>query len=127
MIQKGSSINVIDNSGAKESICINIVGGYRKRYARIGDTVIVSIRKLRLKKRATLKIKKGEIFKGLVVRTKSFSNVNKKESVAFLENSIILLSLQNKLVGTRIFGGVLKSFRYTKYLKILSISSGIIN
>ena len=126
MIQNGTYLNVIDNSGAKQVYCIKVLTGYRKRYAFMGDTVIVSVKSLRVKRRLTSKIKKGDVLKALVIRTKMPLVLSSSERLGFFENSVILLSKQNKLLGTRIFGSIPKFFRYTKFLRILSLSSGFI-
>ena len=126
MIQKGTYLNVIDNSGAKDVCCIQVLKGYRKRYATIGDIIIVSIKSLRLKRRSLSKIKKGEVSKALVVRTKVSKNSYSFESSNFFENSVVLLSRQNKLLATRIFGVVPKYFRHTKFLRIVSLASGFV-
>jgi large subunit ribosomal protein L14 len=124
MIQKGTYLNVVDNSGAKLACCIHVYDGYKKKYAKVGDKILVSVKSLRKKKQEDLKIKKGEISKAFVVCTKKSSKLNK--NVEFLENSIVLLTNQEKYLGTRIFIPLLKTFRHTKYLKALSMSSGII-
>jgi large subunit ribosomal protein L14 len=124
MIQKGTYLNVIDNSGAKEVCCIHVLNGYRKRYAVIGDVIVVSIKSLRLKRRSHAKINKGEVLKALVVRTRVCTRTYSLEQTCYLENAVILLSTQYKLLGTRIFGVVPNSFRYTKFLRIISLSSG---
>jgi len=126
MIQKGTYLNVVDNSGAKKACCIHVSGGYRNRYGRTGDVVIVSIKSLRSKRREVSKIKKGDILRGLIVKTKIYKPSYSNESVSFFENAIVLLNNQNKLLGTRVFGAVLKTFRYTKHLRILSLASGVI-
>lgn len=126
MIQQGTYLNVIDNSGAKTVYCIKVLSGYRRRYAFIGDVVIVSVKDLRLKKRNTLKIKKGDILKALIIRSKVVFKSYFFESLKFFDNAVILLNLKNKFIGTRIFGSVPKFFRYTKYLRILSLSAGLI-
>ncbi|HNF30084.1 MAG TPA: 50S ribosomal protein L14 [Chitinophagaceae bacterium] len=126
MIQKGSYFRVIDNSGAKKACCIHVLGGYRKRYGKTGDIVVVSIKSLRTKRRETSKIKKGDVTKALIVKTKVYRPSYSQECVSFFENSVVLLNNQNKLLGTRIFGPVQKEFRYTKYLRILSLASGVI-
>jgi len=126
MIQKGTYLNVIDNSGAKEVCCIHVLNGYRKRYAVVGDVVVVSIKSLRIKRRSHAKVKKGEVLKALVVRTKTSLKSYSLEQLNFLENSAILLSKQDKLLGTRVFGSVPNIFRYTKFLRIISLASGFI-
>lgn len=127
MIQKGTYLNVIDNSGAKLVGCIQVKKGFKKRYASIGDIVIVSIKALRNKRRSTSKVKKGEVVKALIVRTKVNINDYSKKSINFFENSVILLSNNNKPIGTRIFGVLPKFFRYTKHFKIVSLSAGLIS
>jgi len=126
MIQVGSYLNVIDNSGAKTAYCIRIITCYKAKYAGIGDTILVSIKKVRKHRRDTTKMTKGKIFKALILRVK----VNKKNLVGnsyrFLENACILLTRQNKLVATRILGLITKDFRYTKFTRLLILSAGIV-
>ena len=128
MIQVGTYLNVVDNSGAKKACCLKVLKGYQRRYAFPGDIIVVSIKSLRSKRRSTSKAKKGQIFKALVVRTKarikkSFSG----ESLNFFENSVVLLNNQNKLIGTRIFGTLPKFFRYTKFLKLTFLALGLVD
>jgi len=125
MIQNGTRLNIIDNSGAKVGACIKVLTGYRRRYALVGDRVKISVKSLRSKRRSTLKLKKGEIYDALVVRTKINTRSFSGDSISFFENSAILLKKQNKYVGTRIFGCVPKNFRFSKFLKIISLSSGM--
>lgn len=124
MIQNGTVLKVIDNSGAKVVTCIKILVGFKKRYAYSGDIIVVSINSLRSKRRFNAKVKKGQVYRALIVRTKTskFSFVG--DYTTFLENSVLLLSKQNKLIGTRVFGSLQCNFRFTKFLKILSLSSG---
>jgi large subunit ribosomal protein L14 len=126
MIQKGTYLNVIDNSGVKQICCIHVIGGYRRRYAKLGDLIIASVKGIRFKE--GMKVKKGNIIKALIVKTKLFSCIKKKvkNPIKFSENGAILYSNNKKLVGTRIFGGIHKEFRYTKFSKIISLSSGVI-
>ena len=126
MIQNGTYLNVIDNSGAKDVCCIKVSKGYRRRYASIGDVITVSIKNIRKKKKITSKIKKGDVTKVLVVRTRSLTNSKFSEQLSFAENSVVLITKQNKLIGTRIFGAIPKIFKYTKFLRITSLCSGII-
>jgi large subunit ribosomal protein L14 len=127
MIQNGTYLNVIDNSGAKVVCCIKVKGGYKKRYARIGDILVVSIKNLRRKRKTTSKVKKGEVVKALVVRTKLGLKDYSNKYIKFFENSVILLNNNNRPIGTRIFGVLPKFFRYTKHLKIASLSAGLIS
>lgn len=123
MIQKGTYLNVVDNSGIKQIGCLHIVGGYRKRYAKFGELILASIKSLRIKQ--NIKLKKGNIVKALIVRTKVFHK-SANSSTLFFRNSAVLLTNQNKFYGNKIFGAISKEFRKTKYLKLLSLASGII-
>jgi len=127
MIQNGSYLNVIDNSGAKTAYCIKVVSGYKCRYAFIGNVIVISIKSLRSKRRSTSKTKKGEIYKAVIVRTKTKIKNVFGDNINFFENSIVLLNKQYKFIGTRIFGSVPKFLRYTKYLKVASLSSGLVS
>lgn len=127
MIQVGTNLNVIDNSGARKACCIKVLSGYRRRYAFIGDVVVVSIKSLRTRRKFASKAKKGEIYKALVVRVKSKKTSFSGESINFFENSIVLINKQNKLVGTRIFGSLPVFFRYTKHLRVVSLSAGLVS
>lgn len=124
MIQKGSILNVIDNSGARFVKCIGIYHGFNSRYAFLGSKILVSVKKLRKKRKRFSKIKKGATTYGLIVRTKKAYN-NNSNNTAFLTNSIVLLNFQNRIIGTRIFGALPKFLRYTRYMRLLSLSSGI--
>lgn len=124
MIQIGTQLKVIDNSGSKTAVCFKIIFGYKKRYAFIGNLIMVSIKKLRNKRRSISKTKKGEVHIGLVVRTKNSVKYFNGDNLNFFENSIVLLNKKNKLIGTKIFGSVPIFLRYTKFLKIASLSSG---
>jgi large subunit ribosomal protein L14 len=110
MIQVSTILNVIDNSGAKKVCCIKVPFGYKRRYARVGDIVVVSVKSLRTKRKSTSKVRKGEIYSAVVVRVKSKTNFFSGESIRFFENSVILLNKQNKIIGTRIFGVLPGSF-----------------
>tara|TARA_R110000764_G_C11029108_1_gene385141 strand:+ start:19342 stop:19725 length:384 start_codon:yes stop_codon:yes gene_type:complete len=126
MIQMGTYLNVIDNSGAKDICCIKVSKGYRRRYAVIGDVITASIKNIRKNKKLTTKVQKGDVVKALVVRTRS-ANVSKlNEHLIFNENGAVLITKQNKLIGTRVFGVIPKKLKYTKFLRITSLSSGIV-
>ena len=126
MIQNGTYLRVIDNSGAKEVCCIQVSKGYRKRYSFIGDTIVVSIKSLRKRRRLTSKVKKGDVTKAVIIRTRSVSKNKLNEHTAYKENCAILISKSNKLIGTRIFGAIPKNFRYTKFLRLASLCAGTI-
>ncbi len=126
MIQSGSYLNVIDNSGAKDVCCIKVSKGYRRRYASIGDVITVSIKNIRKKKKLTSKVQKGDVTKAIVIRTRAITTSKLNEQSKFFENSAVLITKQNKLIGTRIFGAVPKSFKYTKFLRVASLCAGLI-
>lgn len=126
MIQIGSSLNIIDNSGAKTAYCIRVITGYKAKYAGIGDTVLVSIKKVRKNRRDPIKIAKGKLFKALILRVKVNTKKLNGNTYKFLENSAILMTKQNKLIGTRILGIITKEFRYTKFARLLILSAGVV-
>ena len=126
MIQSGTYLNVIDNSGAKDVCCIKVSTGYRRRYSFVGDVIVVSVKSLRSKRKSTSKVKKGDVVKALVVRTKSKKKDFSGKTLSFLENSVVLLNNQYKPIGSRVFGTLPKTFNFSKYLKVSSISSNTI-
>jgi len=126
MIQKQTILNVIDNSGAKFVCCIHVGKGFKQRYAKVGDIINVSVKSLRNKRRQNSKVKKGDVCKALIIRSRMcFTSVFKNDYNSFLENSVVLLSTTNKLFFTRVFGGIPILFRYSKYMRIISLSSGL--
>lgn len=126
MIQNGTYLKVVDNSGAKDVCCIKVSKGYKKRYSFIGDIIVVSVKTLRKKRRLTCKVKKGDVTKALIVRTRSITKSRLNEQTSFMDNSVILITKQHKLIGTRVFGAIPKSFRYTKFLRLASLCAGTI-
>lgn len=125
MIQKGTFLNVVDNSGAKFASCIQNIGQPNCKYAYIGDLLLLSVKKLRVKRRYASKIKKGVLAYGLLVRTKNFKNSYVGDKIKFYENSVILFFRKTTtLIGTRIFGFLPLTFRFTQYSRIISICTG---
>jgi len=125
MVKVGSLMKVIDNTGAKQARCLKIQPGYKRGYAGLGDIVTVSVQSLRVKRRESIKIKKGEIYKALILRVKSNRLVFSGDCFSYNEtSSIILLTKQKKILGTRVFGSISKVFRFTNYLKVISMSYG---
>ena len=127
MIQKGTYLNVIDNSGVKLISCIHVGEGYRKRYAKVGDVIIASVKSIRFKQ--NLKVKKGSVVKALIVRNTLSSILKKKVALPlkFSENAAVILnSNNNKFLSTKIFGAVFKDFRYTRFSRVLTLSSGFL-
>lgn len=122
----GSYLNVIDNSGAKDICCIKVAKGYRRRYAAVGDVITASVKNIRKKKRLTAKVQKGDVIKALIVRTRAPIKSKMNEQFTFFENCAVLMTKQNKLVGTRIFGGVPKKFKKSKFLRVASLCAGLV-
>lgn len=126
MIQQQTILKVSDNSGAKTAKCIKVLGGFKKKYAKLGDIIVVSIQKLRNKSKNTSKVKKGEVYKALIIRTKTKYIKKDGTQIWFHENSVTLLNKQDSPVGTRIIGPISKVLKKKQFQKILSISSGLI-
>ncbi len=124
MIQNQTILKVSDNSGAKSAKCIKVLGGFKRKYAKVGDIIVVSIQELREKNKKISKVKKGEVCKGLIIQTKKKHNTS-KESYILNNNSIVLINKQNMPIGTRILGGLLNVFKKKKFQKFVSISAGI--
>ena len=127
MIQVGTVLNVSDNSGARKVYCIRVLNGSRKKYARLGNLILVVVKSLRKKRKSLSKVKKGDIFCALIVRTRMKSISKFSDSFSFLENSVVLLTGQNKFVGTRILGSLPKIFRITSYMRLLSLCGGSVS
>lgn len=108
MIQNGTYLNIIDNSGVKDVCCIKILKGYRQKFATIGDVVVVSVKNIRTK---NLKIRKGDVVKALIIHSRK-ANITKYNSYyKFFENTAVILTKQNKLLGSRIFGIIPRPIR----------------
>jgi large subunit ribosomal protein L14 len=126
MIQQQTILKVSDNSGAKTVKCIKVLGGFKKEFAKIGDTIVVSIKNLRAKRRALTKVKKGSVYKALIIRTKTKEKQFNGDNFLFFENSAVILTPKKKLLGTKIFGVVPNKLRTTRFLKLISLSSGVV-
>ena len=126
MIQHQTILKVADNSGAKTVKCIKVLGGFKKRYARLGDIVVVSVQQLRNKSKKTSKVLKGGVFRALVVRTKTQYKKKDGSSFALNENSVTLINKQGNPIGTRILGPIPKILKKKKFTKFTSLSSGLI-
>jgi len=122
MVQQESRLKVADNTGAKEVLCIRVLGGTRRRYARVGDEIIVSIKKAI----PGGVVKKGEISTAVVVRTKK--EVRRKDGsyIRFDENAAVLIDNQKEPKGTRVFGPVARELREKRYMKILSLAPEVL-
>jgi large subunit ribosomal protein L14 len=121
MIQQESRLTVADNSGAKEVLCIRVLGGSKKRYATVGDTIIVSVKSALPSGEA----KKGTVSKAVVVRTKKEIRRSDGSYIRFDDNAVVLLNNLNEVRGTRIFGPVARELR-DKYMKIVSLAPEVL-
>jgi large subunit ribosomal protein L14 len=122
MIQQETYLDVADNTGAKVCKCIRVLGGSKRRYAGIGDLVIVSVRKAL----PTSDIKAGSVVKGVVVRTKRAQRRPDGSYVRFDRNAIVLVDKDNEPRGTRIFGAVARELRDRKFTKIISLAPEVV-
>ena len=122
MIQQESRLTVADNSGAKEVLCIRVLGGTKKRYARIGDKIVVTVKNAL----PSGTIKKGTVIKAVVVRTKKEIRRNDGSYIRFDDNAVVLLNNAGEMVGTRIFGPVARELRDKQYMKIVSLAPEVL-
>ncbi len=122
MIQQESRLNVADNSGAKEVLCIRVLGGTRKRYATVGDKIVVTVKSAV----PAADLKKGTVSKAIVARTKK--EVRRKDGsyIRFDDNAAVLLNTSEELRGTRIFGPVARELRDKKFTKIVSLAPEVL-
>ena len=122
MIQTETVLNVADNSGAKKVLCIRVLGGTRRRYAGVGDIIVVTVKEAI----PNAKVKKGDVLKAVVVRTLKELRRLDDTSVRFDENSAVLLSGNGEPLGTRIFGPVARELRAKGYMKIISLAPEVL-
>ena len=122
MIQTESNLFVADNSGARKIQCIKVLGGSKRRFASIGDIVVVSIKDAIPRG----KVKKGEVFKAVIVRTKKDFQRSDGTSIRFDKNAAVLLDKQEEPIATRIFGPVTRELRTKKFMKIISLAPEVI-
>ncbi|HOO66410.1 MAG: 50S ribosomal protein L14 [Bacteroidales bacterium] len=121
MIQQESRLTVADNTGAKEVLCIRVLGGSKKRYASVGDKIVVSVKSALPSGEA----KKGSVSKAVVVRTKKEIRRADGSYIRFDDNAVVLLTNQDEVRGTRIFGPVARELR-DKYMKIVSLAPEVL-
>ncbi len=122
MIQMQTFLKVADNSGAKKVCCIKVLGGSRRRYARVGDVIVVSVKEAI----PNSKVKKGDVLKAVVVRTRKEIGRNDGSYLKFDENSAVLINDQLEPLGTRIFGPVARELRVKQFMKIVSLAPEVI-
>lgn len=128
MIQQQTILKVADNSGAKTVKCIKVLGGFKKKYAKLGSIIVVSIQKLRKKSKTTSKVKKGGVCKALIIKTKN-KQKKKDGSVTYFntnKNSVILINKKGNPIATRITEPIPYILRKKKLAKFISISTGLI-
>jgi large subunit ribosomal protein L14 len=122
MIQQESRCTVADNSGAKEVLVIRVLGGTRRRYASIGDQVVVTVKNAL----PSGNIKKGTVSKAVVVRTRKEIRRNDGSYIRFDDNAVVLLNTAGEMIGTRIFGPVARELREKQYMKIVSLAPEVL-
>ncbi|HEB49171.1 MAG TPA: 50S ribosomal protein L14 [Desulfobulbus sp.] len=122
MIQTETILNVADNSGAKKVLCIRVLGGTRRRYASIGDVIVVTVKEAI----PHAKVKKGDVMDAVVVRTAKEIKRPEDTTVRFDENAAVLLSGTGEPVGTRIFGPVARELRTLGFMKIISLAPEVL-
>ncbi len=122
MIQERSLLSVADNSGAKIVMCIRILGGSKRRYANISDIIKVVVKEILIKS----KIKKGDVLKAVIVRTKYGIKRLDSSVIRFDNNSCVILNDNEQPLGTRIFGPISRELRCDKFMKIISLASEVI-
>jgi large subunit ribosomal protein L14 len=122
MIQMQSVLDVADNSGARKVQCIKVLGGSKRRYARIGDVIKISIKEAIPQGR----VKKGDVYNAVIVRTKTGVRRNDGSLIRFDSNAAVLLNTQLQPIGTRIFGPVTRELRTSQFMKIISLAPEVL-
>ncbi len=122
MIQAETQLNAADNSGAKRLYCIKVLGGTRRRYATVGDIIVVSVQEAI----PNAKVKKGDVLKAVVVRTKKEVRRPDGSYIKFDDNSAVLINASREPIGTRIFGPVARELRARQFMKIISLAPEVL-
>ena len=122
MIQMTTVLDVADNSGAKKVACIKVLGGSKRRYASIGDVIVVSVKEAGLNS----KVKKGEVARAVIVRTKRELKRPDGSYIKFDNNSAVMVTKEGEPIGTRIFGPVARELRAKKFMKIISLAPEVL-
>jgi large subunit ribosomal protein L14 len=122
MIQPETRLTVADNSGAKVVYCIKVLGGSKRRYASIGDIIVVSVKEAI----PNAKVKKGDVLKAVVVRTKREVRRQDGSYIRFDDNSAVLINQNQEPIGTRIFGPVARELRAKRFMKIISLAPEVL-
>jgi large subunit ribosomal protein L14 len=122
MIQGFTRLNVADNTGAKEIMCIKVLGGSKRRYARVGDVIVASVKKAT----PTAKVKKGKVVKAVIVRTHKEVHRENGSLIRFDDNAAVILDDKREPIGTRIFGPIAREVRYAGFMKIVSLAPEVV-
>ena len=122
MIQGFTRLNVADNTGAKEIMCIKVLGGSKRRYASVGDVIVASVKKAV----PTAKVKKGQVVKAVVVRTAKEVQRENGSLIRFDDNAAVILDSKKEPIGTRIFGPIAREVRYSGFMKIVSLAPEVV-
>jgi large subunit ribosomal protein L14 len=122
MIQAFTRLNVADNTGAKEVMCIKVLGGSKRRYAHFGDVIIDSVKKAT----PTAKVKKGKVVKAVIVRTAKEIHRENGSLIRFDDNAAVILDDKREPIGTRIFGPIAREVRYSGFMKIVSLAPEVV-
>ena len=122
MIRAQTRLLAADNSGAKQLYCIKVLGGSRRRYATVGDIIVVSVKEAI----PNAKVKKGDVMKAVVVRTKKEVRRRDGSYIRFDDNSAVLVNQQKEPIGTRIFGPVARELREKRFMKIISLAPEVL-
>lgn len=122
MIQVETRLEVADNSGAKEIQCIKVLGGSKRRYASVGDIIVISVKDALPRG----KVKKGDVHRAVVVRTKQAIRRQDGSEIQFDRNAAVLITKQNEPIGTRIFGPVTRELRSVGFMKIISLAPEVL-
>ncbi|MCX4080312.1 50S ribosomal protein L14 [Rickettsia rhipicephali] len=122
MIQMQSILEVADNSGAKKVMCIKVLGGSHHMVAKLGDVIVVSVKDAI----PGGKVKKGDVYKGVIVRTKTGVVRPDGSTIKFDKNALVLLNKQDEPIGTRVFGPVTRELRVKKYVRIMSLAEEVL-
>ena len=122
MIQAESILDVADNSGARKVLCIKVLGGTRRKYASLGDVIVVSVKEAI----PNAKVKKGDVTRAVIVRTRKEVGRSDGSYIKFDTNSAVLIDNQREPIGTRIFGPVARELRAARFMKIISLAPEVI-
>lgn len=121
MIQESTRLKIADNTGGKVAFCVKVLGGTRRRYARLGDVIVVSVKKVT----PGADIKKGSLHKAVIIRTKKETKRNDGTAVRFDDNACVLLDTNEEPAGTRIFGPVGRELRDKDFMKLISLAAEV--